>query len=256
MIRNIYTVQQLPMEDLHKIGLAHEGTLLLAEDDLDALLSGRRTDMQRLENLSMDGFRIPLLDAKLSLQPDKDGKLKLLLHPIYAEPLKPEYLTDSEAEALERGETVNLEKTIVDEKGNKREVLIAFDQDTNEFIVVDPEAIEPPEMVNDVPLTAEQKEKYRKGKEVETSEGATIQFNAADKNGIRADRLMLIASILIDGGITWALYKGLKAVAGKPQQQSAGRNFEDTLRRMQESQQPSSAIAADEEQEESQQMSR
>lgn len=256
MIRNIYTVQQLPMEDLHKIGLAHEGTLLLAEDDLDALLSGRRTDMQRLENLAMDGFRIPLLDAKLSLQPDKEGNLKLLLHPIYAEPLKPEYLTDSEAEALERGETVNLEKTIVDEQGNKREVLIAFDQDTNEFIVIDPEAIEPPEMVNEVPLTAAQKEQFRKGREVETDEGASVQFSAADKNGIRSDRLMLIVSIIVDGGITWALYKGIKAIAGKPQQNETGRNFEEALRRMQETGQQVQSAGLDEEQSETQQMTR
>ena len=56
------------MEELESIGLAKWGKLLLDEDDLQALLRGRRTDMLRLENLRFEGLHIAQLDTKLSLR--------------------------------------------------------------------------------------------------------------------------------------------------------------------------------------------
>jgi len=223
------------MEDLQKIGLAKDGKLAMDADDVEALLAGRRTDMQRLENLTAEGFHIPLLDAKLSLVSGPDGKPELRLHPIYAEPLTPSFLTDTEAEMLEMGEAVNLSKTIKDDEGHEKEVLIEFDKDTNEFIVIDTERIEAPDMINEVPLTANQKEQFRKGKEVAVDDTA-IQYSASDSKGLRSDRLLLIVSILIDGGVTWALYNGLKAINGKPQEKEPGKNFADAFKNMTEAQ--------------------
>ena len=70
------------MEELQKLGLAQNGRVELDQDDLEAMLSGRRTDMLRLENLSSDGMRIDVLDAKLSLREQPKGGLELLLHRI------------------------------------------------------------------------------------------------------------------------------------------------------------------------------
>src|ERR1700744_5432763 len=114
-------------------------------DDVTALLSGRRTDMLRLENLEMDGVSIKQLDAKLSLKQDKDGTIGLMLHPIYREPEVPSFLTDTQAEMLEKGDVLNLQKQIFDDEGNAREVLIEFDKDTNEFIITDTERIQAPD---------------------------------------------------------------------------------------------------------------
>lgn len=248
------------MEDLQKIGLAIDGKLNMDSDDVEAILAGRRTDMLRLENLSADGFHIPLLDAKLSLVSGTDGKPQLMLHPIYAEPLMPSFLTDSEAEKLERGEMANLSKTITDDEGHKKEVLIEFDKETNEFIVVDTERIEAPDGINEVPLTFEQKEKFRKGKEVQVEDGTTVQYSAADREGMRSDRLLLIASILIDGGVTWAFFKGMKAIAGKPQEKEPGRDFAEAMKKMTEAEArerlPSVTAESDNEEEASQVITR
>lgn len=229
MIRQIYNMQDLPMADLQRIGLAKNGRLEIDQHDLKALLSGRRTDMLRLENLQADGIQIPALDAKLSLRTNKSGALELLVHPIYRDIEPPYYLTAEEAEMLEKGEAVNIDKIITDKDGKSKEVLIEFDPDTNEFIITDTEQILAPEEVNGIPLTAEQKERYRKGKEVETDDGATIQYSAKDKQGIRSDKLALIASILIDGGVSYMLFKGLNALFNKPQKKEPGSNYQNML---------------------------
>ncbi len=233
MIKQIYNIQDLPVGDLERIGLAKNGIVMLDHDDLTALLSGRRTDMLRLENLKTDGLQIPALDAKLSLKPDAEGKLQLLLHPIYREPEVPAFLTDTQAEMLEKGEVPNLQQMIFDGEGNPREVLIEFDKDTNEFVVTDTERIQAPDEINDIPLTAEQKKRYMKGEEVETQDGTTIQYSGTEKQGIRSDKLALIASILIDGGISYLLYKGLHALYGKKQDQEHGANYQQALKNRQ-----------------------
>lgn len=225
MKKQIYKEQELPLADLERIGLAKNGRLKLDEDDLSALLSGRRTEMLRLENLQAEGLLIPALDAKLSLRPNASGVLELLVHPIYKEIEPPYYLTAEEAQQLEKGEKVNIDKIIVDKDGNAKEVLVEFDSETNEFIITDTEKILAPEEINGLPLTAEQKEKYRKGKEVETADGTTIQYTAKDRHGVRSDRLALIASVLIDGGVSYLLFKGLNALFNKPQKKEPGTNY-------------------------------
>lgn len=241
MNQQLFEEQDLPIEDLQKIGLAENGKLHLDSDDLNALLYGRRTNMLRLENLNSEGFNIPALDAKLSLKPDADGNLQLLLHPIYKEAKSPSWLTNTEAEELEKGEMVNMEKTIFDDEGSLKDVLVEFDKETKEFIITDTEKVQAPDKVNNEPLTAEQKERYRKGKEVELSDGTRFQFSAADPKGLRSNRLQLIASIVIDGGLSYVLYKGLNALFGHKQEKSAevnnSKGFEAAMREMEEQEQ-------------------
>jgi hypothetical protein len=225
MIKQIFDEQELPVNDLERIGLAKDGTIKMDEDDLKALLSGRRTDMLRLENLFSDGLHIPMLDAKLSLKRNPLGEIELMVHPIYREAEYPTYLTDTEAEKLEKGELPNIEKMIFDDEGNPKDVLIEFDRDTNEFIITDTDNVLSPDQVNGERLTAEQKERYRKGKEVQLEDATTFQFSATDKNGIRSDKLHLMLSILFDGGLTYALYKGLNALHGQKENKEKAGDF-------------------------------
>jgi hypothetical protein len=233
MIKQVFKMEDLPKEDLQQLGLLKNGKLLLDVDDTAALLAGRRTDMLRLENLEMDGVSIQELDAKLSLKLNKDGSIGLLLHPIRREPEVPSFLTDTQAEMLEKGDTANVQKRIFDDDGNAKEVLIEFDKDTNEFIITDTERIQAPDAINGVPLTEEQKEKYRKGKEVKVDhDGTTVQYSGTEKQGMRSDKLAAIASVLIDGGVSYMLYKGLHALFGKIQDQEHGENFQEALKNM------------------------
>jgi hypothetical protein len=223
MIQQLYKEQDLPYKDLQKIGLADNGELKLDADDLTALLAGRRTDILRLENLFSEGLRIRQLDAKLSLKPNESGILGLLVHPIYKQSQQLPFLTDTEAEKLEKAEVPNIEKSIFDDEGNFKNVLIEFDQETNEFIVTDEARILVPDQINGQYLSLDQKERYRKGKEVDMPDGTTVQFAATEKQGVRSNKLAFIASILIDGGLSFALYHGLNCLFGqKEHQKNAG----------------------------------
>jgi len=233
MIKQVFKMEDLPKEDLQQLGLLKNGQLSLDVDDIAALLSGRRTDMLRLENLEMDGVSIKQLDAKLSLKQNDDGSIGLLLHPIYREPEVPSFLTATQAEILEKGDVFNLQKRIFDDEGHAREVLIEFDKETNEFIITDTEKIQAPDAVNGVPLTEEQKEKYRKGKEVKVDhDGTTLQYSGTEKQGMRSDKLALIASILIDGGVSYMLYKGLHALFGEKQDEGYGKDYEAAFKKL------------------------
>ena len=54
----------------------------------------------------------------------------------------------------------------MDKDSKTKEVLVEFDKDTKEFIITDTERIIVPEGINSLPSMAEQREQYRKGKEV------------------------------------------------------------------------------------------
>lgn len=208
----ILNENELPMRDLETIGLAAGGQLLLNEDDLKALLSGRRTGMLQLQDLEAENIRIKSLDAKISLKRNPAGIAELLIHPVYRKPATPDFLDDFEAKQLEKGELPSLLKITKDNKGNTKEVLVEYDKDTREFIVSDTEKILAPDMVNGEFLTAAQKENYRKGKEVQLPDGTRFNYSATDTHGIRSNKIALIASILVDGGLSYMVYHGLNAL--------------------------------------------
>ncbi|HTD98514.1 MAG TPA: DUF3945 domain-containing protein [Mucilaginibacter sp.] len=170
--------------------------------------------MLRLHNLEDGDIKIMNLDAKLSLQRNERGGLDLLIHPVYREMMTPAYVTDEEAEKLSTGELSALDK-VVEVNGIKKEVVIEFDQDTQEFVITDTERILAPDLVNNEKLTPEQKQRFKKGKEVELQDGTKFRFSATASEGMRSNRLHLIASLIVDGGLSYVLYKGLKAMSKK-----------------------------------------
>jgi hypothetical protein len=205
----------LPIKDLETIGLAAGGQLLFNVDDLKALLSGRRTGLLELHDLEAENVKIKSINAKISLQPNKQGKIDLLIHPIYRKAVTPDFLDDNEAQQLQKGEVSSLLKITLDNHGNKKEMLIEYDAETKEYIVSDTEKILAPDMVNGEFLTPAQKENYRKGKEVEIADGTRFNYSGVDHHGIRSNKLALVASLLIDGGLSYMVYKGLNALFNK-----------------------------------------
>lgn len=173
--------------------------------------------MLHLENLETESIKIKAIDAKISLRRNEQGKTDLLIHPIYRKPATPDFLDENDARLLEKGEVASLLKVTTDKKGIKKEILVEYDPETREFIVSDTEKIMVPDMINSEFLTAAQKENYRKGKEVELADGTVLNYSGADVNGIRSNRLALVASILIDGGLSYMLYQGLNAAFGEKQ---------------------------------------
>lgn len=212
MQRTVLNENELPMGMLETIGLAAGGQLLLSEDNLKALLSGQRTGLVELHNLEAENIKIESMNAKLSVRRNATGGTDLMIHPVYREPLTPAFLDDYEAKQLEKGELPSLLKISKDSKGNTKEILVEYDKDTREFIISDTEKILAPDMVNGEFLTAAQKENYRKGKEVKLPDGARFSYTATDSHGIRSNKLALIASILVDGGLSYIVFRGLNAL--------------------------------------------
>lgn len=216
-----YHENDLPIKDMETIGLAAGGQLLLNVDDLKALLSGRRTGLLELHDLEADNVKIKSINAKISLKPNEKGQMDLLIHPIYKNAEIPDLLTDTEARQLQKGEVGSLLRITLDNHGKKKEMLVEYDSETKEFIVSDTDKILAPDMVNNEFLTPAQKENYRKGREVEIADGTRFNYSGTDRQGIRSNKLALVASVLIDGGLSYLVSRGLNALFNQKRDQKA-----------------------------------
>jgi transcription antitermination factor NusG len=213
-MQEVFEEEDIPIAEFENIGLSKDGRISLGEADWKALMAGQRTNLLRLDNLMDSDMHIMHLDAKLSLRRNDEGKLDLLIHPVYRRDMLPEYVTIEEAEKLASGELTTIDK-IVYVNGVKKEVLVEFDQDTNEFVITDAEQILAPDFVNDEKLSEKQKSKFKKGEAVELEDGTKFRYSATAPQGMRSNKKHLIASIIIDGGLSFILYKALMALSKK-----------------------------------------
>lgn len=210
----IYNEKDLPWAELVKLGLAAKGKLLMSQTDQEALLSGRRSSLLKLSNIAEGSFHIGEIDLKLSLKPDEKGRLQLQAHPINRYPETPIGLEEHEANQLISGEKMLIYKKLKDAKSEPYEAIFEYDPETREFVKTDPQKIIVPEKVNSEQLTLEQREDYRQGKEVKLAEGTNFRYTGVDPDPIRSERLLIIASILVDGGLTYLAFQGIKTLAG------------------------------------------
>ncbi|NRF37535.1 DUF4099 domain-containing protein [Pedobacter foliorum] len=217
MRREIFREEELPMAELEKIGLARNGELLMSDENRLALLFGRRTNLIRLQNLEDKNVKIGELEAKISVERNPKGKLELRAHPIYHQAVFPVDLTDAEAEMLEQGQIPGVYKKLKDEDKKEREYLFEYDTETREYVKTDTGKIEEPLLVNNEILSDQQRESFRKGKEVQLSDGATFRYTGIDTSPFRANRIALAVSLLLDGGLSYVIYQGIKSLTGKSQ---------------------------------------
>ncbi|KQB99855.1 DUF4099 domain-containing protein [Pedobacter sp. Hv1] len=210
---------ELPIKELERLGLYQNGKPKMASDNLDALLAGRRTDMLSMENLQLDGFTIRQLDAKLSLTRNEKGKVELNLHPIYKQAISHPLLSEEESRNLQSGKLQSVQKAY--EQADKKLALLAieYDQQTKEFIVYRPDHVEVPLKVNGETLSEKQKKSFRNGELVELGDGTRFQHSATDSKGVRSDTKHLILSVLLDGGISYLLFKGVRNLVGNSEKQ-------------------------------------
>lgn len=213
--------KELPILELEKLGLYKDGTLTLKDNDIAALLAGRRTDLHSLHNLEMDGFKISQLDAKLSLLREEDGKVALKLHPIYKEVQPHPLLNEKETKQLMAGKQETISKT-VDDRGMERRLVIEYDEQTKEFITYFPYQVEVPFKVNGETLDEKQKKAFQNGEVIELADGTRLRHSAVDSKGVRSDNKRLIFSVLLDGGLSYLVMRGLRHLSGNGNIQNDG----------------------------------
>jgi len=175
-----------------------------------------------MAGLNIDGFAIRQLDAKLSLARNKDGSVGLNIHPIYRKPQWHPLLSEQEEQDLISGKRDVVSMKLDDDPTKKRKIIFEYDEQTNEFVSYESEQVEAPIKVNGETLSEKQQEAFRNGEVVELKDGTKIQHSATDNKGIRSDRKRLILSVLLDGGISYLVFRGINNLKGRLEPQSEG----------------------------------
>lgn len=214
-----FNLNELPAADMKKLGLIDANDdYTIEQEDIDAMLAGRLTRLLNLKNLDANDFRIDQIDTKISLYRETDGKVGFRLHPIYKEPVIPYLLDDNEAQALISGERTSIDKLIPG--AGKKEIVFEYDPETRAFISYEPSRIVAPDKINGYKLKDWQKDDFKKGVTVELPDGTEVQHRASDPKGVLSDRAALIFSVLIDGGISYLLLRGIKHLMNSNKQQA------------------------------------
>lgn len=234
MYGEILNEKDLPMDQLREIGLVKGEEILLDRRDIHALLSGSRTNLIRLENIFRSGVEIKEMDVKLSLSRDSLGHPDLLVHPVYKQAITPSFISSNEADQLLTGLKANVVKSL-ERGGMQRDMLIEYDWNTREFVITDTSKIQAPLEINGLPLTPYQKDRYLSGRQIEMPDGSMVQASGTAPEGFRSNRMALVVSLLMDGGVSYLLYQGLNALIDKQgetmQEKSLGKAYSKALAR-------------------------
>lgn len=168
---------QLPFEQLAKLGLDRDKVEKLPQEVKEKLINGELTPLMEVSLPAKNGMVITL-PLKLQLATDKDGNPSLIAYPVQRElSIEKENvlrLSRQEADALSRGEV--LQKAI-DVNGEKTQQYLLLDPETKSVIhrriteVQIEQRLKDMEKVNDIELGAQQKQQAREGKPVELNVG-------------------------------------------------------------------------------------
>ncbi|WP_231461773.1 DUF4099 domain-containing protein [Pedobacter sp. Leaf132] len=208
-----FNISELPVSQLEALGIYQDGQLLLEPEDLSTLLSGRRTTLVSLHELKGKDFTIERLDARLSLQRGPTGEVELLIHPIYKKPRAHPLLKEDEMKALISGAKSFVSRAVEREEGRATMFNVEYDKLTKDFVGYDVSKVQAPDRINGMLLSEEDKSAFKRGNLLELADGTKIQHRASEPKGIISDRKALVLSVLIDGGISYLLLRGIRSLS-------------------------------------------
>jgi hypothetical protein len=113
-------------------------------------------------------------------------------------------------------------------------VLIEFDKEKNSFQIVNSNQVPKVKAINGEKLTKEQEEALERGEEIKTK-GGNVSYSPQKQSLITNSKALMIASILFDGGISYAIIRTTDYFINKQQQKDLLKNEE---RENQQEQQP------------------
>lgn len=205
-------LKRLPLEQMKSFGLYKDGKYTIPDEQLKTLKNGGRTDVVELKDLKNEQIEIKSMLARLSIVKDADNKPTLQVDPVFKKALKNGELSTKEQRDLENGTVKSLPKTSVNKDGVEQKRIYQYDKETRQILSYDPNTIQIPEKVNDQELTPAQKNKLREGKEIELNDGTTLQIDQSESKGIKSNRSLLVFSMVADGGLSYMLVSGIKAI--------------------------------------------
>lgn len=118
----------------------------------------------------------------------------------------------------EQKEVIGSEKKMVDknlweigdyQKNKQKETfkLYEFDKETNSFVSISDKEIQDIQSINGIPLTPDQKRKYKEGETVDLADGSSIKASPKSSSGVASNRWLLVASVVLDGGLSYSFIK-------------------------------------------------
>jgi hypothetical protein len=220
-MRNSFALYELSRAEMSVLGLADEyGDLTIDPEDLETLLTGRRTDLMRLRNLSCDGMQISELDAKLSLHRDAEGQAIIRVHPVYHKPKIPFALENSDAQALIDGRQLHARYTLAtatagNEASKEFAYILEYDPETREFMSYEPKEVLVPDHINGFELSRFQKNDFSNGNIVALPDGTNLVHKATDSKGLLSNRWSLIISKNKEDGKIYELLEGIRPLKGE-----------------------------------------
>lgn len=159
-----FTESDIPYHEFEKLGFSKEDLFTkMSRDDLDKLMSGRRTSLFEIKGIDSKGQDFSIM-SKISLVRKEDGTATLHLHPIRPEIKNDIGLSDKEIKKLKNEQLVS--KTI-----NGERYLVQLDKETNELLKAKTKDINVPTHIKDVELNNVQRERLRKGQLITIESG-------------------------------------------------------------------------------------
>lgn len=176
-----FDYQDLPLQDFALLGLSQKDVSALPPQTLGAILNGGRTSLIRFTNIPSKNGRKYYVDARLSLERNSTGAVKLKMHPRQPQLKNTFGLNPAEQKYLAEDPDGFVDKE-VPSMGN-RKLAVYFDALTNEYIAIDRNKIIPPHTINGENLTPEQKTQFKNGAAVKLANGQ-ISLDPTSENGI------------------------------------------------------------------------
>lgn len=171
--RNVVLMEEMPYQQLAKIGLTKEDILNLPKPVLEPLISGQVTPllMSTIQKANGEHVDIPL---KLQLLKNKDGEVNVIAYPIRKEILNDNNFSKFELDKLSQGDVLRKE---VRENGVRTQRYFQLDRETNSIIQKDAlslrlsDRMQEIEKLGNIELGLNQKKAILEGKPIEVQTG-------------------------------------------------------------------------------------
>jgi len=161
-IKKFFLADEIPFEELEKVGISKKMFLNLPKNALDNILTGRMSPMIKM-NIDA-GDKSVSLPAKLALERKTDGAVMLKIFPKMKAIINDLQLTKKEIEQLEKEGIVR--KNMM-EDGHKHTYFIQRDKETNTLTRARVDKVHIPESIGSAVLGENQKSKLKDGQPIE-----------------------------------------------------------------------------------------
>ncbi|WP_231490298.1 DUF3945 domain-containing protein [Pedobacter sp. Leaf170] len=101
----------------------------------------------------------------------------------------------------------------IEAKKSRVIIYVEYDKLTKDFVGYDVSKVQAPDRINGMLLSEEDKSAFKRGNLLELADGTKIQHRASEPKGIISDRKALVLSVLIDGGISYLLLRGIRSLS-------------------------------------------